>query len=191
MGSISYARHRSRRPSFGTPCGYLHPELYRKRLAVLWDALSADQYAAAERRAKLLGLQVRSLKLENPPCDFDAAFRTVAETDPQMLLVLSSPFFGPQSGRITELAIQHRPPSMFIFKPYTVSGGLMSFGTDSVALYRQGASFVARILQGVKPTELPVKLPTSSSSPSIPRPPRRSASSCRPRSLLRANDVIQ
>src|SRR5262249_44872447 len=38
----------------------------RKRLAVLWDEISANQYAAAERRAKLLGLRVQSLKMEKP-----------------------------------------------------------------------------------------------------------------------------
>jgi putative tryptophan/tyrosine transport system substrate-binding protein len=65
----------------------------RKRLAVLYDSISADQFVSAERRAKLLGLQVRSLKMESPPYDFETAFRTVTDVDPQMLLVLSSPFF--------------------------------------------------------------------------------------------------
>ena len=50
----------------------------RTRLAVLWDAGSADQFAAAERQARSLRLDVRSLKLENPPYDFDAAFRPKA-----------------------------------------------------------------------------------------------------------------
>lgn len=48
----------------------------KKRLAVLWDDTSANQYAAAERRAKALGLQVRSLKMENPPYRFEDAFRS-------------------------------------------------------------------------------------------------------------------
>src|SRR5262249_3513407 len=65
----------------------------KQRLAILWDAISADQMAAAERRAKIFGMQVVSLKLEHPPYDFDQAFRTLAENSPQTLLVLSSPFF--------------------------------------------------------------------------------------------------
>jgi hypothetical protein len=65
----------------------------RNRLAVLWDALSADQFAAAEHQARSLGLDVQSVKLENPPYNFDAAFRSLSENSPQMLLVLSSPFF--------------------------------------------------------------------------------------------------
>jgi hypothetical protein len=45
----------------------------RTRLAILWDAISAEPFAAAERQAKSLGLDVQSLRLENPPYDFDAA----------------------------------------------------------------------------------------------------------------------
>jgi hypothetical protein len=63
----------------------------RKRMAVLWDDISASQFAAAEQRAKLLGLHVRSLKMENPPYDFDAAFRMMVDDGSQMVLALTSP----------------------------------------------------------------------------------------------------
>jgi putative ABC transport system substrate-binding protein len=63
----------------------------RTRLAMLFDAQRADQFVAAERTAKLLNLQVQSLRLENPPYDFEAAIRGAASGDAQMLLVLSSP----------------------------------------------------------------------------------------------------
>jgi hypothetical protein len=81
----------------------------RTRLAVLYDEISAYQFAAAERQARLLRLDVQSLKLENPPYDFDAAFRSLAEGSPQMLLVLSSSFFTLSRSHIAELAIQFRP----------------------------------------------------------------------------------
>src|SRR5262249_51229188 len=79
----------------------------RKRIGALWDAQSADQFAAAERAAQSLGLTLRSARLEKPPHDFDAAFRGLSEDGVQALLVLSSPFFGPQREKITALAIQH------------------------------------------------------------------------------------
>ena len=129
----------------------------RTRLAVLWDALTTDQFAAAERQAKLLHLDVRSLKLENPPYDFDTAFRSLAEGSPQMLLVLSSPFFGPSGPHIAELAIQQRLPTMFIFKTYVQSGGLISYGVDPQANYRQLGFYVAKILNGAAPADLPVE----------------------------------
>src|SRR5262245_11425943 len=75
----------------------------RSRLGIVWDSISADQFNAAERRAKIFGLQVRSLKLENPPYDFEAAFRTLADASTQMLLVLSCPHFVTSRSQITEL----------------------------------------------------------------------------------------
>ncbi len=128
----------------------------RTRLAVLWDAESADQFAAAERQARSLHLDVQSLKLENPPYDFDAAFRSLAEGSPQMLLVLSSRFFTLSRSHIAELAIQQRLPTMFIFKIYVQAGGLMSYGVDPVAINRQLGFYVAKILNGAKPADLPV-----------------------------------
>jgi hypothetical protein len=87
----------------------------RKRLAMQWDAISADQFSAAEHRAKTLGLDVISIRFERRPYDFSAAFRKMAEGGAQMLLTLSSPFFGPEPQTIVDLTIQHRLPTMFIF----------------------------------------------------------------------------
>jgi putative ABC transport system substrate-binding protein len=129
----------------------------RTRLAVLWDGISADQFSAAERQARLLHLDVQSLKLENPPYDFDAAFRTLAAGAPQMLLVLSSPFFTPSRAHIAELAIQQRLPTMFIFKAYVQAGGLISYGIDPSAIFRQIGSYAGKILNGTKPADLPVE----------------------------------
>lgn len=132
----------------------------RKRLAVLWDHISADQFDAAQRRAGLLNLELISRKMENPPYDLGTAFRDFAEAGADMLLLLSSPFFAMRRDQIVSLAIQHRLPSMFIFKPYVEAGGLMSYGVDNVAMYRQGATFVGKILNGSKANELPVEQPT-------------------------------
>ena len=132
----------------------------RTRLAVLWDGISADQFAAAELQARSLRLDVQSLKLENPPYDFDAAFRSLAEGSPQMLLVLSSPFFTPHRSHIAELAIQQRLPTMFIFKVYVQVGGLISYGVDPVTNFRQVGFYAAKILNGAKPADLPVEQAT-------------------------------
>jgi putative ABC transport system substrate-binding protein len=129
----------------------------RTRLAILWDAISADQFTAAERQAKSLGLEVQSLKLENPPYDFDAAFRSFAKGSPQMLLVLSSQHFTLSRSHIAELAIQQRLPTMFIFKVYVQVGGLISYGVDPQAMYRKLGFYVSKILNGAKPADLPVE----------------------------------
>ena len=132
----------------------------RKRLAMQWDGISADQFGAAERRAKALGLDVISIRFERQPYDFAAAFRRMAEGGAQMLLTLSSPFFGPNTQTIVDLTIQHRLPTMFIFRRYVELGGLMSYGADNVGMLRQAALYVAKVLRGAKPADLPVEQPT-------------------------------
>jgi putative ABC transport system substrate-binding protein len=129
----------------------------RTRLGILWDQISGDQFAAAERQARSLSLDVQSLKLEHPPYDFDAAFQKLGEGSPQMLLVLSSPFFTPARSRIAGLAIQQRLPTMFIFKTYVEAGGLMSYGVNAPANYRQLGFYAAKIFNGAKPADLPVE----------------------------------
>jgi ABC-type uncharacterized transport system substrate-binding protein len=129
----------------------------RTRLAVLFDVQSADQFAAAERAAKELNLRVQALRLENPPYDFDAAFRGVASSKAQMVLVLSSPLFLPHQSRIVELANADRLPSMFIVKHWAEAGGLMAYGADFSVMYRRAADYVAKILKGTKPADLPVE----------------------------------
>jgi putative tryptophan/tyrosine transport system substrate-binding protein len=129
----------------------------RTRVAVLWDSVSTDQLSAIERAVPSMRLSLHSLKLENPPYDFDAAFRTLLQGEAQMVQVLSSPVFSPQHAHIAELAIRHHLPTMFIFKYYVEAGGLMSYGLDTGPLWRRAASYVAKILRGARPAELPVE----------------------------------
>jgi putative ABC transport system substrate-binding protein len=55
----------------------------RTRLGALWDAGTADQFSAAERRARALGRELTAVKLETAPYDFEAAFRTLVEASSQ------------------------------------------------------------------------------------------------------------
>jgi len=61
---------------------------------------------------------------------------------------------------IGEVAVKRRLPTMFTFKHYVDHGGLMSYGVDLPLLWRRTADYVARILKGAKPAELPIELPT-------------------------------
>src|SRR5947209_7484186 len=60
-------------------------------------------------------------------------------------------------GGLTGLAIRHRLPNVYGFRYYPMSGGLASYGTDNIELYRRAASYVDRILKGEKPSDLPVQ----------------------------------
>jgi putative ABC transport system substrate-binding protein len=127
------------------------------RLGVVWDALSADQFGAAEQVARTRQLVLQPLKLENPPYDFATAFRTLAQGGAQMALVLSSPFFTEYRSQVAEAAQAYRLPTMFIFKSYVQVGGLMSYGVDQIPMYRRIAAYVAKIFDGAKAADLPVE----------------------------------
>ena len=149
---------------------YRQPELAAKQLelltqafpnathlGVIWDALSVDQYGAAEQAAREKQLSLEPLKLEKPPYDFAAAFQTLAHGGAQMVLVLSSPFFTEHRSEIAEAARTNRLPTMFIFASYVKAGGLMSYGVDQVPMYRRIAGYIAKIFNGTKPSDLPVE----------------------------------
>ena len=131
----------------------------RTRLGALWDAGTADQFSAAERRARALGRDLTAVKLETAPYDFEAAFRTLAEASSQALLVLSGPTFAFHTKTIVELALKYRLPGMFILRTYVDVGGLMSYGVDIDASFRRVANIVAKILNGARPGDLPVEQP--------------------------------
>jgi putative ABC transport system substrate-binding protein len=61
---------------------------------------------------------------------------------------------------IIALAARHRLPAIYSLRIFAVAGGLMSYGTDFVNLFRQAASYVDRILRGAKSADLPVQQPT-------------------------------
>jgi putative tryptophan/tyrosine transport system substrate-binding protein len=108
-----------------------------------------------------LQFQVQALRLENPPYDFEAAFRSAKAGAAQVVLVLSSPFFIQHTVRIGELAIEHRLPTMFIQKDYVrAGGGLMSYGVDMVLMAGRVGDYVAKILKGAKAGDLPIEQAT-------------------------------
>jgi putative ABC transport system substrate-binding protein len=129
----------------------------RTRVAALWDTQSADQFSAAERATQSTGTSLRSVKFENPPYDFDAKFRSLVQDGAQALLVLSSPLFVPYREKIAALAIQYRLPAIYILKHYVEAGGLMSYGVDFNPMMRRAASFIAKIVRGAQPADLPLE----------------------------------
>jgi len=162
-----------------------------KPIAALWEPASAEQFDAAQRTAQSLHIELRSHKVENPPFDFDEAFRAIAQDGSRMLLVLSGPSFGMQHAHIADLAIQHRLPTMFTFKYYVEAGGLMSYGIDTVPIFRRAASFVAKILRGAKPSDLPVEQPTKFEFTLNLKTAKAIGVSVPTSILLRADEVIE
>jgi putative ABC transport system substrate-binding protein len=132
----------------------------KNKLAVLWDAQTADQFSYAERRATSTRFNVQSIKLERPPYNIEAAFNEIQAQRAEVLLVLSSPSFIPSMGRIAEATMAKSVPAMYTAKQWVATGGLMSYGVDFLAMYRRAANFVAKILKGERAANLPIELPT-------------------------------
>jgi putative tryptophan/tyrosine transport system substrate-binding protein len=133
----------------------------RTRLGVLWDAVSAEVFPAAERTATVLRWDLQALQLERPPYDFVAAFRSLVQRGAQMILVLHSGLFTEDRAHIGALALQHGLPSMFTDKIYADAGGLISYGPDLAFAFRRAADYVDRIAKGAKPADLPIEQPTT------------------------------
>ena len=131
-----------------------------KRLGVLWDDISADQFEAAERRARALGFEIQSIRFERLPYDISAAFRALVGRAAQLLLVLSTPYIAMYQREIVQATIDRKLPTMFILRTYAEYGGLMSYGIHIEASFRRVADLVAKVLSGVKPADLPVEQPT-------------------------------
>jgi putative ABC transport system substrate-binding protein len=61
---------------------------------------------------------------------------------------------------IVELAARYRLPAVYAFRNFATSGGLISYGTNPIMMWREGAAYVDRILKGAKPADLPAQFPT-------------------------------
>jgi putative tryptophan/tyrosine transport system substrate-binding protein len=76
------------------------------------------------------------------------------------VLVMPDAFTLAHRELIVALTARHRLPTIYPFRAFVDTGGLLSYGIDQVEIYRQAASYVDRILKGEKPAELPVQAPT-------------------------------
>jgi putative tryptophan/tyrosine transport system substrate-binding protein len=76
------------------------------------------------------------------------------------LIVLPDSFTVINRAPLIALAARCRLPAIYAFRIHAVEGGLVSYGSVTVDLYRRAASYVDRILKGEKPADLPVQAPT-------------------------------
>jgi putative ABC transport system substrate-binding protein len=76
------------------------------------------------------------------------------------LMVLANPTAAVHLNLIVALAAQRRLPAIYPYEFFARAGGLISYGTDNLDLYRRAAGYVDRILKGGKPADLPVQNPS-------------------------------
>jgi putative tryptophan/tyrosine transport system substrate-binding protein len=111
---------------------------------------------AADRAARRLQVELRMVPVRSEG-DFQDAFANMAEDRVDGFIVIASSFTLSRRALIADLAIKHRLPSVFGAKDHVVAGGLISYAPDTRDLYRQAATYVDKILKGVKPADLPVE----------------------------------
>jgi putative ABC transport system substrate-binding protein len=135
------------------------------RVAVLWhpSGMSANQgkamLKAAEGAARALGVRLHVVEARAPD-DLDRAFSEMTRGRAQALTVLTSTMFVQERTRLADLAAKSGLAAVYPFRQVVEAGGLMSYGPNVPDLYRRAATYVAKILRGAKPGELPVEQPT-------------------------------
>jgi putative ABC transport system substrate-binding protein len=82
--------------------------------------------------------------------DFAPAFATLAEEKAGGLIVATDPFLLTRRNEIVALAARHAIPTMYQFRQFAISGGLMSYGTDIIGAYRKAGEYSGLILKGDK-----------------------------------------
>jgi len=134
-----------------------------KRVAVLSQPGATlertEAVKGAEGAARALGVQLQMVEAQGPE-DLDKAFANIISGRAHALIVLSTPVFLGERRRLAQMTATNRLPAVFSFREYVDAGGLMSYGPNLADLSRRAATYVDKILKGVKPGDLPVEQPT-------------------------------
>jgi putative tryptophan/tyrosine transport system substrate-binding protein len=130
-------------------------------IAVLWNSASPVQVieeGEVRAAAQVLGMKMLSLGVHTRE-EIDDAFAAIVRERPDALLVLADRLFLHHRTRIMDFAAQHHLPGVHAYRELAEVGGLMSYGPSYADMHRRAATYVDKILKGVKPTDLPVERP--------------------------------
>ena len=132
------------------------------RVAVLWDPQSpgsAPQWEDSHVPARQLGLELHSMQVSSAD-KYEEAFKEAAKAQSGALAVTLNPLANSNSKRIAALAMRYRWASVCARADYADNGNLMAYGPGYSNEGFDGARYLARILKGAKPADIPVEQPT-------------------------------
>ena len=153
----------------------LSPDLGPKRLQILRETIASVRRVAflanpnnashvatlAELKLAATAASMVAIGVEvGSATEFDSNFAAMLRQRPDAMLVSNDPFHQLHLGRIINFMAENRLPGMFQAKENVAAGGFMAYGASVPDLFRRAAGYARRILQGTKPADLPVELPT-------------------------------
>jgi putative tryptophan/tyrosine transport system substrate-binding protein len=131
-----------------------------RRVAVLAnpaDPFTRQLLEQVHLAGRTAGIEIAPVAMARGPDDVEAAFAVMMQERAEAVVVQGI-FF---SKAVADLALKYRLPSASLLRQFAQAGGLMSYGADVSDIFRRCAGLINRIvLQGTKPADLPVELPT-------------------------------
>src|ERR1700738_371948 len=163
------------------------------RVAVLRDTAvgsGVGQYAIIQAVAPTLGVELRPIDMRDPG-EIERAVVAFARVPNSGLIIVGSPSGTVHRNLIITLAARHQLPAVYPLAYFVRTGGVISYGPDSVDPYRSAAGYVDRILKGEKPANLPVQAPTKYELVINLKTARALGLDVPPTVLARADEVIE
>ncbi len=163
------------------------------RVALLWNPASpfgALFLREVEIAARSLGVQVKLLEASRPEA-FEDAFGAATRERVGALVVTPGMMFLAHRARLADLAASSRLPAVYGIREHAEAGGLMAYAADFTDLYHRAGGYVAKILRGAKPGNLPVERPITFEFIVNAKTARALGLQLSPSLLLRANKVIR
>jgi putative tryptophan/tyrosine transport system substrate-binding protein len=118
------------------------------------------QVRELQHAAGSIGLQIH-VATPNTERGIDEAFAVLVKQGVGALLVANDPFFSERRKQIVGLSTLHAIPAIYPLREDVAAGGLISYGANLPAMFREGGIYTGRILKGTNPADLPVMQPTS------------------------------
>jgi ABC-type uncharacterized transport system substrate-binding protein len=176
-----------------------HLELLREivpnlsRLAVLWNPSNQDHPSvvkAVEESAKLVNLEIVAVGARGPG-ELADAFAAIEKANAGGLIVLVDSMLRVNRKSIVKLASDRRLPAIYPTRDYVEAGGLMAHGACVPCNFKRSARYVADILKGAKPAEMPVEQPSKFDTLVNLKAAKALGITIPQSVLLRADDVIE
>jgi putative ABC transport system substrate-binding protein len=114
-----------------------------------------------QQAARAKGVQLHVLKASSES-EIDTAFASLVQLQAGALLVAADPFLTSRREQLVALASRHAVPSIYAWREFAASGGLISYGASlTSALRLLGTYYAGKVLKGAKPADLPVQQSTT------------------------------